>query len=308
MESDMSAGNTSRSVFGRSIHIGAALTLLGLVFTAPLFANDANDASAPADREGRHIKVDDFEMWVEERGEGPPLLMLNGGFGMTSMIDPLIDAYSQHFRVIAFDARGHGRSTFGDGPITYARQAADAVELMDKLGLEKAHIFGHSDGGCASLHLLFDYPHRILSSTLSGTPYSQSNYNEMASTFVKEFPQALARLEPDPFGFLQGLRALGLRDENISKLAKRLSRAWATTPNFTLEMLAAIDRPVLVIKAGADEFIEARHFADMAAALQNGRTLDLPKMTHDPLPFAEKMAKASAAMATQVDEQDSPDD
>ena len=124
----------------------------------------------------RFVRVDDFDMWVETHGDGPPLLLLTSSFASTDMMRPQIEALAKHFTVHAFDARGGGRSGLGTGPITYARQAADAVALLDALQLPEAHLHGHSDGGCVALHLLFDYPHRVRSATLSGTPYSRDCY------------------------------------------------------------------------------------------------------------------------------------
>ena len=58
-------------------------------------------------RDGRYLLVDDFDMWVEKSGEGPPLLLLNGGFGQTDFpaAAALAEAYARHFSVYAFDAR-----------------------------------------------------------------------------------------------------------------------------------------------------------------------------------------------------------
>lgn len=111
----------------------------------------------------RLIRIDDFDMWVETSGAGPPLVLLTSSFASTTVLQPMIAALAVHFTVHAFDARGAGRSGFGTGPITYARQAADAVALLDALSLPDAHFHGHSDGGCIALHLLFDYPHRVCS-------------------------------------------------------------------------------------------------------------------------------------------------
>ena len=54
-------------------------------------------------REGQYLRVDDFDMWVENSGDGPPLLMLNGGFGQTDMpaATALAKAYGEHFTVYA---------------------------------------------------------------------------------------------------------------------------------------------------------------------------------------------------------------
>ena len=253
------------------------------------------------EREGAVIRVDDFDMWLEVHGSGPPLLMLNGGFGMTAMVGELLSEYAKYFTVYAFDARGHGRSRFGRGPVTYAREAADAVALMDVLGLEDSHIFGHSDGGCASLHLLFDYPHRVRSSTLSGTPYGRDSYGEDAAQFVVNFPRLLARGEVDDIGMHERLTDQGMSPEQIQKLARGLERAWSTTPNFSLEMLATFSTPVLVVEAGEDEFLDLSVFTNMTENIPGARSIRLPEMTHSPSPFESQLSQASWALAKEVD-------
>jgi len=302
-----------RSTIGAgSVAMLGLLTSLGL-FTAPIAAATEKPVASMDKRlvlekqqslgftgplrEGRYLRVDDFDMWVEISGEGPPLMLLNGGFGMTAMVEPVVTEFAKYFTVYSFDARGHGRSGFGKGPVTYAREAADAVALMDVLGLESAHIFGHSDGGCASLHLLFDYPHRIRTSTLSGTPYNQSVYNEIAKGFVKDFPKLLASGKPDPLGFTPMLIKMGMSESKIQRLGGKLDRAWSTTPNFTLEMLTTIDNPVLVVEAGADEFIAPKHFVEITQAIPNARAINLPEMTHNPSPYSAQLAKAAAELA-----------
>jgi pimeloyl-ACP methyl ester carboxylesterase len=246
---------------------------------------------------GRLVRVDDFDMWVEISGAGAPLVYLNGGFASTDFARGAIDALSAHFTVYAFDARGHGRSNFGAGPITYAREAADAVALMNVLGLPNAHFFGHSDGGCVALHLLFDYPHRVRTATLAGTPYSRAAYSAASAQMSKELPATLARGEADAMGMRDALLGMGLTSEKVIALAAGLQRAWATTPNFTLDMLAEIDRPVLVIEAGADPFIALDQFEAITRAVPGARALRLPEMTHGLDPFVPDIVAAVVAFA-----------
>ena len=247
-----------------------------------------------SERNGAFVRVDDFEMYHEVVGDGPPLLLLNGGFGMTTSIDVALDAFARHFRVHAIDARGHGKSGFGRGPVTYAREAADAVGFMDAMGLEAMHVFGHSDGGCAALHLLFDYPHRVLSATLSGTPYSRQAYDADADAMTKELPGLIAQGRPDPMGLSDILLGLGMPPAKLQRLGAALERAWATTPNVSPAMMGAIDRPVLVLEAHRDEYIALERFRDMTRAIPGARALDLPEMTHNFRPHADEIGRAMA--------------
>ena len=250
--------------------------------------------------DGRLVPVDDFDMWVETVGDGPPLLLLNSSFATTDMLQGQAAAFARHFTVHVFDGRGGGRSGFGVGPITYARQAADTVALMDALGLADAHLHGHSDGGCIALHLLFDYPHRVRTATLSGTPYSRDCYSPEVAQLCCDLPLALSRGEADPLGVHARLLESGLSAEKIKALGAGLRRAWSTTPNFTLDMLADLDRPVLVIEAGSDPLIHKDHFEALTRAIPGARALVLPDMTHDPQPHAEAVARAMANLAAET--------
>ena len=90
------------------------------------------------------------------------------------------------------------------------------------------------------------------------------------------------------------LLAGGMSPDKIKALGAGLRRAWATTPNFTLEMLADLDRPVLVIEAGADPLIPVEHFETLTRSIPGAEGLALADMTHDPLPDAELVATAMA--------------
>jgi pimeloyl-ACP methyl ester carboxylesterase len=81
----------------------------------------------------------------------------------------VLEALSAHFRVIAFDQRGHGKSGKPHEPQAYGREMAlDIVRLLDHLGIDKAHIVGYSLGAHTVAQLLTLHPERFLSATLGG--------------------------------------------------------------------------------------------------------------------------------------------
>ncbi|MGW9307681.1 3-oxoadipate enol-lactonase [Saccharomonospora azurea] len=91
------------------------------------------------------------------------VVVLAGSIGSNlSMWDPqvprLVDA---GFRVVRFDNRGHGRSPVPDGPSSMADLAGDVVELLDTLGIERAHLVGLSLGGMIGMWLGAHEPSRI---------------------------------------------------------------------------------------------------------------------------------------------------
>ena len=115
---------------------------------------------------------------------GSPLLLISG-FG-TSMVDwpPAFLAILQEaHRLILVDNRGMGRSCGPMDNYSMAAGAADVLGLLDFLGLQSAHVFGHSMGGMIGQHLALACPHRLRSLALVSTaPGGPANPNLVAPT------------------------------------------------------------------------------------------------------------------------------
>lgn len=93
--------------------------------------------------------------------EGPPLLILHGLLGSSGNWHTLAsNALASHFRVFTLDLRGHGRSPHAH-PIDYPTMAADVLAFMDRHGLAKTHVIGHSMGGKVAMELTLTVPKRI---------------------------------------------------------------------------------------------------------------------------------------------------
>jgi len=103
-----------------------------------------------------------------DRGKGEPIMLLHGG---TSNLESwlrsgVVPNLEQDFRVIAYDARGAGKSDKPRDPSAYGRQQAlDVVRLLDALQIQRAHIIGFSLGGSTVAQLLTLHPERFLTAT-----------------------------------------------------------------------------------------------------------------------------------------------
>ncbi|MCA9970631.1 MAG: alpha/beta fold hydrolase [Anaerolineales bacterium] len=110
----------------------------------------------------------------DESGAGAPLVLISG-LGYTAwQWHKMVPGLATRLRVITFDNRGVGQSDRPAGPYTAAMLAADTVGLLDALGIDKAHVMGHSMGGFVAQELALSYPERvdrlILASTNFGGP------------------------------------------------------------------------------------------------------------------------------------------
>ncbi len=93
-------------------------------------------------------------------GSGPVLVLIHGGLDNAHVFDDLAPAFTDRFRVIAYDLRGHGRSD-AKGPFDTTTRTEDLRGLMDSLGIAKAHLAGWSMGGNDITAMAGSHPERV---------------------------------------------------------------------------------------------------------------------------------------------------
>jgi 3-oxoadipate enol-lactonase len=102
-------------------------------------------------------------------GKGPPVFMVHGIGGRRSGWAALTEHLKGDFTCIAYDLRGHGDSPKGDGAFGLEELVADLEALRAKLGIDKAHVIGHSLGGMIAPAYARLYPDRVLALGLLST-------------------------------------------------------------------------------------------------------------------------------------------
>ena len=115
-----------------------------------------------------HAKVNGVELEYEVVGSGEPMLLIHGAH-IADALQPLVaEPALERFQRIRYHRRGLGGSTYpvDAGPTSVAVQAKDAVGLLDHLGVDRAHLVGHSLGGAIALELAAQHPTRVASLVL----------------------------------------------------------------------------------------------------------------------------------------------
>ncbi|MFJ4554892.1 alpha/beta fold hydrolase [Streptomyces massasporeus] len=125
----------------------------------------------PEMRENTH-DIGGKKIFVAETGDGPPVLLLHGGGPGASGVSNYscnIAELAKEYRVIVPDLPGYGRSSKGiDRTDPFGSLATGIRGLMDRLGLDKAHMVGNSYGGACALRLALDTPDRVDRMVLMG--------------------------------------------------------------------------------------------------------------------------------------------
>ena len=118
------------------------------------------------------VHVGGKDIFYAETGEGPVVVLLHGGGPGASGVSNYsrnIDALASSFRVIVPDLPGYGRSTKGVDQSDPFGYLADAIrDLLDDIGVDKAHLLGNSYGGACALRLALDTPGRVGRMVLMG--------------------------------------------------------------------------------------------------------------------------------------------
>jgi proline iminopeptidase len=106
------------------------------------------------------VAVDGGAIHGHVGGDGPPALLLHGGAAVTDYMDGCASELEGLFRTIRYQQRGTDPSLV-DPPYTIEAHVADALQILDGLGVERAWAIGHSWGGHLALHLAVSHPERL---------------------------------------------------------------------------------------------------------------------------------------------------
>jgi aminoacrylate hydrolase len=115
------------------------------------------------------IDIGEITLNIEERGSGAAFIFIPGLVGLHNAWDFQIAEFSKRYRCVTFDHRGAGDSDKPASGYTTGALAHDVIALMDKLGIDKAHIAGTSTGGCVLQNLAIDHPDRVRCCIFSNT-------------------------------------------------------------------------------------------------------------------------------------------
>jgi pimeloyl-ACP methyl ester carboxylesterase len=227
-----------------------------------------------------YADVNGVHMYYETYGDGSPLVLLHGGMLTIDLnFAGLIPTLAGRHRVIGVELQGHGRTATVDRLITPAALATDVVGLLDHLGIERAHVLGHSMGGGVALELAVNHPERVRSVVaasvtvrVDGMHADFSDPARMATSsrmptqqdFVA-MREAYQRLSPHPDRFEAFLAELSASNEDL--------KGWSD------EQLAGISAPVLVV-LGDRDFTTVEHGALMLELIPGSQLAVLPGTTH----------------------------
>ena len=248
-----------------------ALALAGGIAAIPAASTRQTGQDPRAPKISGFAPIGDVQLYYEVHGAGEPILFMHGGGGsMASWPSEYVTELARDYRVIIAESRGHGRSADGAGPTTYGRLTFDAVRLLDHLGLDRAHIVGHSVGAIVGLHMLVDFPDRVRTATLLAGAYHVDNYT----------PDGYAAIKRELDALIRGEKLESRLSSRPVPVLKKFRSSWLAGPMLSLQILETIERPALIVGAGQDTFFAPSVAETMHAHIKGSELIVYPEATH----------------------------
>jgi len=223
-------------------------------------------------------------------GEGPDVVVLSHGLGGNHAVwYQQVPFFAEAFRVVTWDQRGFGRSTNRAGASGPPAAVEDLGNLLDHLGVERAHLVGQSMGGWAVLGYALAAPGRVRSLVIC-----DSTAGVVTDAITRVLTSAKRREVPE--GTLGAHRAIGehLSRNDIAKAflyqeiggfrtnvdeAEMIGKLFSTT--YPIEAVRGLDIPALCIVGTEDDLIPLAAMKEVASVL-GARLIEVAGAGHSP--------------------------
>lgn len=226
-------------------------------------------------------------------GQGTPVIILHGLFGMLDNWLTVAKDLSEHYQVFILDLRNHGKSPHTD-QFSYALMAEDLLHFMDENWIYKAHIIGHSLGGKLAMAYAIDHEDRIdkmivvdiAPKSYTGDHYEIFNALTRLDTDTisnrKEIHEILSRRIPD-FGVRQFLmKNLKRRKEGGFQFKMNLKSLRENYPDILkgLNLTETISTKTLFVRGSLSPYISDNDWQDIEGWFPNSALRSIENAGH----------------------------
>jgi len=197
----------------------------------------------------------DISLYYQEKGKGKPFILLHGNGEDGTYFDNQVEFFSDRYRMIAVDTRGHGKSQRGAAPFTIEQFAKDLNELMIELDISKAIILGFSDGANIAMKFALQHSDKMEALILNG--------GNLDTKGIKRAFQI-----PIEIGYK--ITKIFAKKSEEAKHNMELLGLMVNEPDIKSDELHSIQVPTLVI-AGKKDMIKRAHTEEIARNIPNAK-------------------------------------
>ena len=220
-----------------------------------------------------YAPVNGIEVYYETHGrdDGVPLLLLHGGGSTIDVtFGRVLPAFASNRPVIAIEEQGHGRTSDRDAPVSFETSADDAAALLRYLGVERADVFGFSNGASTGLQIAIRHPGLVRKLVFASAMTKREGAHPQLWDFMRNadfsnMPQplkdAFLRVKPDE----SKLRTMHVKDSGRMRI-------FADVPE---DLVGTIVAPTLVF-FGDRDIVRPEHAIELTRLIPDARLLILP--------------------------------
>ncbi|HET9347958.1 MAG TPA: alpha/beta hydrolase [Arthrobacter sp.] len=245
---------------------------------------------------GRYVNAGELEIWTEQVGEGPDVLLIGGLGDTVESWQFQLDGLADRYRMTAFDNRGAGRTAMPEGQPTVEAMADDAAAVLRGLNISSAHVAGFSGGSIIAQELTLRHPKLVRSLVLQSTWPGMDEYMKTLARSI----HWQAKLAPDARAFLEFFFLLVYtpRAHNSGMVSQIIEDALAfphqqSTEDFlkfldafvvheTGSRLGQINAPTLVLAGGVDPMTRPELGEAVARHIPGAHFEVMPQESHQP--------------------------
>jgi len=215
-----------------------------------------------------HVDVDGVAVYWESRGTGgTPLVLVHGGFGLTTEFAAVADRWARDRQVIALELEGHGHTAFGDRPLTLDRLGDQVAAVVREVAGGRADVLGYLLGGLVALQTAVAHPGAVRRLVLVSVACRRSGwYPEVLAGMAQVSSAGFEQMRQTPM--YQAYAAVAPHPEDFPRLMDATGGLLGTEYDFTADVPGLVPDTMLVV-ADADS-MPVTHVAEFFGLLGGG--------------------------------------
>jgi pimeloyl-ACP methyl ester carboxylesterase len=223
------------------------------------------------DFESGYSDVNGLKMYYEIYGQGKPLVLIHGG-GSTiqSTFEKVIPLFAKNRKVVAVELQAHGRTNDRNTGLSFEQDADDVATLLKNLKIDKADIFGFSNGGTTTLYLAIRHP-EIVDKIILGSALTKRN--GIPAPFWEFMKQG--SLDTMPKQLKDACRKVATHPDALQVMFARDVKRMIDFKDIPDEKIRSIQAPALIL-IGDKDIITPEHALEMHRLMANSELAIIP--------------------------------
>jgi pimeloyl-ACP methyl ester carboxylesterase len=218
-----------------------------------------------------YSEVNGLKMYYELYGQGKPLVLIHGG-GSTiqTNFEKIIPLLAKNRQIIALELQAHGRTNDRNADLTFEQDADDVAKLLSNLKINKADIFGFSNGGTTALQLALRHPDRVDKLILGSALAKRNGVADWFWGFM-----STANLENMPAQLKTGYLKVAPDSSGLQVMHDRDVKRMINFKDISDEQLKTIKAPTLII-VGDKDVITPEHALELHRLIAKSELAIIP--------------------------------